>query len=248
MDIEALRERLRDYEQVIETMSCGLVAEDLDGRIVFVNQRLLDWLGYAREDLIGEPVEKLVPRELHRFMADDLRAVEAGDMRARLLAARRKDSTTFPVITLPQRFLDASGEFDGYFAIVVDLGAVMTARQVGPASAVDLRTTLQRIALELQSISLTTTVGATRVLPLQHPELRDLSPREAEVLTLLVGGDRVPAIAERLHISQHTVRNHLKSMFRKLDVGNQSELIEKIRKLSGESASSDPGPGHGALP
>jgi DNA-binding CsgD family transcriptional regulator len=37
-----------------------------------------------------------------------------------------------------------------------------------------------------------------------------------------VGGRRVPAIAKTLHISQHTVRNHLKSMFRQLAVGKQS--------------------------
>ena len=234
MEIEALREKLRDYEHVIETMNCGLVAEDVDGNIAFVNQKFLAWLGYERDELVGQHVDLLVPKELHQFMEDDLHAAEEGDLRSRLIAIRRKDSTTFPVVTIPQRFLTADGAFDGYFYIVVDLGAVLTARQVGPPQVVDVRATLHRIALELESISLAAAVGGASVLPLHHPELQDLSPRESEVLSLLVSGDRVPAIAERLHISQHTVRNHLKSMFRKLEVGTQSELIDRVRALASE--------------
>ena len=237
MEIEALREKLRDFEHVIETMNCGLVAEDTDCKIAFVNQKLLDWLGYERDELIGQHVDILVPAELHDFMEADLHAAEEGDLRARLIAVRRKDSTTFPVVTIPQRFLSAEGKFDGYFSIIVDLGAVLTARQVGPPSRIDVRATLHRIALELQSISLAAGVGAATSLPLHHPDLQALSPREAEVLSLLVGGDRVPAIAKRLHISPHTVRNHLKSMFRKLEVGAQSELIERVRNLASETPS-----------
>jgi PAS domain S-box-containing protein len=213
-------------------MNCGLVAEDPQGKLVFVNQRLLDWLGYERDELIGRPATVLVPDELHQFMDDDLHAAEDGDLRARLIAARRKDSTTFPVVTIPQRFLTAEGTFDGYFYIVVDLGAVLTARQIGPPTAVDVRSALHRIALELQSISLSAEVGTVTALPLHHPDLQDLSPRESEVLSVLVAGERVPAIAKRLHISPHTVRNHLKSMFRKLEVGTQSELIDRVRSLA----------------
>jgi len=200
MDSQAALERLRAYETVIDTMHCGLVAEDVDGTVVFVNQRLLGWLCYEKDEVVGQPVSMLVPPELRGLLEEDLRAAEDGDLRARLMAIRRKDSTTFPVITLPQRFLDAEGNFDGYFAIVVDLGAVLTARQIGPEHPVDIRETL------------------------------------AEVLSLLITGDRVPTIAERLHISQHTVRNHLKSMYRKLDVGTQSELIEFIRSLASAAA------------
>jgi PAS domain S-box-containing protein len=235
VDSEQLEEKLRDYEHVIETMNCGLVAEDPDGVLVFINQKLLDWLGYEREELIGKRAEVLVPDELHQFMDDELHAAEDGDLRARLIAMRRKDSTTFPVVTIPQRFLTAEGAFDGYFQIIVDLGAVLTARQVGPPAAIDVRSTLHRISLELQSISLSASVGAATALPLHHPDLQDLSPRESEVLALLVAGDRVPAIAKRFHISPHTVRNHLKSMFRKLEVGTQSELIDRIRSLASDA-------------
>lgn len=58
--------------------------------------------------------------------------------------------------------------------------------------------------------------------------LPGLSGRERDVLRLLVANRRVPQIAEKLFVSQHTVRSHLKAMFRKLHVRNQAELISLV--------------------
>jgi two-component system response regulator FixJ len=56
-----------------------------------------------------------------------------------------------------------------------------------------------------------------------------LSPREEEVLRHLIEGYRVNTIARKLVISQHTVRNHLKKIFAKLDVRSQTELLETLK-------------------
>ena len=94
MDIHLLLERLRDYETVINTMNCGLVAEDESGIIVFANERLLSWLGYEKDELEGRHVDVLAPPELRQLLRDDMKAAAEGDLRARLLAIRRKDSTS----------------------------------------------------------------------------------------------------------------------------------------------------------
>jgi DNA-binding CsgD family transcriptional regulator len=60
-------------------------------------------------------------------------------------------------------------------------------------------------------------------------DLKQLSSREAEIVTRLMSGDRVPAIARQLFLSEGTVRNHLSSVFAKLGVGTQQELIELLR-------------------
>lgn len=59
-------------------------------------------------------------------------------------------------------------------------------------------------------------------------ELAALSAREWEVARALLSHERVPQIAKRLHISQSTVRNHLKSIYGKLGVHSQQELIERL--------------------
>jgi len=56
-----------------------------------------------------------------------------------------------------------------------------------------------------------------------------LTARELEIVTRLLDGHRPPGIARALFLSQSTVRNHLSSVFRKLGVTSQEELIELFR-------------------
>jgi DNA-binding NarL/FixJ family response regulator len=62
----------------------------------------------------------------------------------------------------------------------------------------------------------------------QLPELSALSSREWEVLRELLAHKRTPTIARKLHISPATVRNHLKSIFAKVGVHSQQQLLERI--------------------
>lgn len=55
-----------------------------------------------------------------------------------------------------------------------------------------------------------------------------LTSRELEIVRLLLSNGRVSSIADWLSISPHTVRNHLRSIFRKLGVHSQVELIREL--------------------
>jgi PAS domain S-box-containing protein len=221
-----------DLMKVVETMNCGLVASDLDGIVVFANKRLLGWLGYARSDVVGEPSLNLVIPEHFGMLLAEGKAIREGDLRARLVVLRRKDATTFPALLIPQRFFDDEGVLAATFSILVDLGTVQTAKRVGvepnPAEVVPA---LEEIAHRLRTIS-GLPAEELRPVNLGHPALDDLSPREKEVLHHLILGDRVANIAEQLFISEHTVRNHLKSIYRKTGVNSQADVIKWTRSLS----------------
>jgi len=53
----------------------------------------------------------------------------------------------------------------------------------------------------------------------------DLTPREREVLALMVEGLNNPQIGERLFISVTTVRSHVSSIFSRLGVSNRAEAV-----------------------
>lgn len=57
-----------------------------------------------------------------------------------------------------------------------------------------------------------------------------LSGRELEVLELLMAGIGTRAIAERLFLSHHTVRNHAQSILRKLGVHSRLEAVSVARR------------------
>jgi len=52
-----------------------------------------------------------------------------------------------------------------------------------------------------------------------------LTPREKEVIALIVGGYTNKDIAQEFGISQHTVKHHLTNIFDKLGVSNRLELV-----------------------
>ena len=67
--------------------------------------------------------------------------------------------------------------------------------------------------------------GETEHGSLLPDEPRPLTPREQEVLTLLVAGHRNKEIADRLCVSAKTVMHHTSAIYRKLGVRGRAEAI-----------------------
>jgi DNA-binding CsgD family transcriptional regulator len=59
--------------------------------------------------------------------------------------------------------------------------------------------------------------------------LARLSARELDIVTRLLAGDRVPVIAKALFLSPSTVRNQLSSVFTKVGVHSQQELLDVLK-------------------
>ncbi|MBP9713469.1 MAG: response regulator transcription factor [Sterolibacterium sp.] len=58
-----------------------------------------------------------------------------------------------------------------------------------------------------------------------------LTPREREVLGWLAQGIRLAEIAEKLHISRHTAGDHVKNIYRKLNISSRAEAALQARTL-----------------
>ena len=228
VDSTEILKRYQHVVELLEDLNVGFIIRDREGIITAISRDLLQWLGYMRFEVEGQPLINLIPDDLREINLEAMQETEQGDTRARLTTMQRKDGSTLPMIVLSTRIFDDNGEYSGICTIVIELGTVQTAKNLGRPS--DLQSTLNRIAIELRSLSATVASTATRV-NLNHPQLDDLSLREREVLEHLMDGKRVPSIATGLHISPHTVRNHLKSTFRKLGVKSQAELIDHVRSL-----------------
>lgn len=63
--------------------------------------------------------------------------------------------------------------------------------------------------------------------------MQALSPREYQVARLVASGRSNRQIAERLVISEQTVKNHIQSIFRKLAISNRVELTIRIQRVKG---------------
>ncbi|AKJ94818.1 diguanylate cyclase [Thioalkalivibrio versutus] len=110
-DIEMREQR---YQQLVETAPDGVLVTDMDGRIVMANRNIERLFGYPRQQLIGQPVERLVPerlRERHRMH----RRAHAHTINRRTmgqvphLRGRRIDGTEFPLDISLNAFDDSEG-------------------------------------------------------------------------------------------------------------------------------------------
>ena len=106
MDITERKQAQHLFQLATEASPSGVVLADTDGRMVLVNAHVEELFGYRNHELIGQPLEILVPA---RFSAQHLvqRDQLLTQPRARPIGAdqdvfaRRKDGSEFPVeITL----------------------------------------------------------------------------------------------------------------------------------------------------
>lgn len=122
------------------------------------------------------------------------------------------------------------------FALTGDATAARSSDTSLDSRVDELERTLRRISNEIQALGLAPRM-ATLPSGDELPELGDLSARQWEIVSRLLAGERVPAIARSMFLSQSTIRNHLSAVFAKLGVHSQQELIQLIRARSSGSAS-----------
>src|SRR5215475_7580537 len=133
------------FQSLLEVAPDPIVIVDIRGVIAIVNRQTELVFGYAREELVGQPVEVLVP--------DNLRAVHiahrqrySAQPRTRPMGAglelfgRRKDGSSFPVeISLSPMYGEAGTESETLIvSIVRDITSSKQAEERLRASAAEL--------------------------------------------------------------------------------------------------------------
>lgn len=60
----------------------------------------------------------------------------------------------------------------------------------------------------------------------------NLTDREKQILELLTKGKTITSVSKFLDLSEHTVHGYVKSIYKKLQVHNRAELVNKVQKYS----------------
>ncbi|MEW4526685.1 PAS domain S-box protein [Maioricimonas sp. JC845] len=101
-DITERKQTEQTFRELLESAPDGMVVVSASGQIVMVNAQLERLFEYTRDELLGQPIEILVPEEFRpqhpahvaRFAANPQFRPMGSDLR---LSGRRKDGCLFPV-------------------------------------------------------------------------------------------------------------------------------------------------------
>jgi DNA-binding NarL/FixJ family response regulator len=72
--------------------------------------------------------------------------------------------------------------------------------------------------------------GRTMFSPQREAPASDLSQRERDVLALVASGATNREIASTVHLSPHTVKEHLTSLYRKLGARNRTDAVQRAQR------------------
>ena len=215
---EAIVAAERRFGVLGRAMTVGLIVTAADGTVVYVNDALARMIDVGRAELLGRTPLDLASKHVEEppeVVGRHLRDRSTGATEAYEVHVVRPGARSMHMRVTPFPLFDPDGSFMGSFAVIErkntdEDGALASDRLRPPAAA---------LALD----------------GLPDDPFRDrlarLSDREREVLHHRLQGRSVGEIAKELSISHHTVRNHLKRIYGKLEVRSEPELLRTLLKL-----------------
>ena len=157
------------------------------------------------------------------------------------------DAVAFPVAGQNQAGLEKSLEVLEQAVVLAEPGGMIRPFvELGPAMADLLKCLpeqtvapdhIKKILSDFDGFQPETVPGASAhdipspSAPTPQPLVETLSNRELEVLDLLAERLQSKEIAEKLFISPHTVRTHLKNIYQKLNVGGRRQAVARAMDL-----------------
>ncbi|WP_085583445.1 MULTISPECIES: helix-turn-helix transcriptional regulator [unclassified Pseudomonas] len=204
-----------------------LVCSADEQRVIDVNQAFLDALAYGDDEVIGKTVAQL------DFIADPA-------SRARLMTALEKagrvDRVEVQVRKKDAELLECAVSADTvnihdrpcYLLVLMDI----TERK---RTELELVAAIEEVMKDASWFSRTLIEKLANVKKINAPQLpgvafTDLTARERDVLGLICEGLADKEIAARLKLAPNTVRNHVATVYSKLDVHSRSEAIVWARE------------------
>ncbi len=178
-------------------------------------------LGYRASDVLGRSMLSLVTETSVADLLGSLAhaaATGAGVTLNLVACSKQGDPVLLEAVLWPMRPPPRCG-----FALLPGAYA-----ESASGTAADVENWMSRFASDSGAVSLSRHL-ATAPREGELIGLSQLTTRELEIVSRLVSGDRVPAIAKALFLSPSTVRNHLHSIYQKLGIHTQQELIHAFR-------------------
>ncbi|MFW9078839.1 helix-turn-helix transcriptional regulator [Pseudomonas sp. P2757] len=204
-----------------------LICSTDEQRVIDVNQAFLDTLAYSGDEVLGKTVSELefvddVAARTRLFAA----LVKSGRVDRVDLRVRKKDADLLECAVSAETMVIQ--DTPCYLLALMDI----TERK---RTELELVAAIEEVMKDASWFSRTLIEKLANVKKVNSPQLpsvsfTELTARERDVLGLICEGLADKEIAARLKLAPNTVRNHVATVYSKLDVHSRSEAIVWARE------------------
>jgi two-component system cell cycle sensor histidine kinase/response regulator CckA len=120
-DEEALRKSEEQYRQIVETTTEGIIKSDSSARILFVNRRFAEMLGYDPREMVGVSMFDYMSAAAKVIALDAAKRSRRGVKSGVDTTFRHKDGTNISVNIAGAPLFDAEGVYTGNLGVVRDV-------------------------------------------------------------------------------------------------------------------------------
>lgn len=222
------------YRLLLESAADCILIVNRSGRITWANRKACDMFGYNQGELLGQPVETLIPEPI-RALHQDLRAHYVIEPRNRAmgaglqLAAKHKDGSEFPV-EVSLSYAETGDELH-VMAIVTDITQL---RQAEREKELHLQEQIEQKEAEirtLERLSRGNQMGVTA-------KFFDLAPLQSYAPTVFDGlvedyaAAMDLALEKRVYKTKHPLSDQLRAMAEKISFlkGTPRDVIDIHRE------------------
>jgi PAS domain S-box-containing protein len=119
---QRVADRTAELADLYNHAPCGYHSLDADGRFIGINDTELEWLGYAREEIIGKlrVTDLMTPQSIETFRQSYPLFKTSGRLENLELTLVRKDGTLLPVLLSATAATDREGRFARSRSTIID--------------------------------------------------------------------------------------------------------------------------------
>ncbi|MGC7838663.1 PAS domain S-box protein [Pseudomonas sp. L7] len=207
----------------VPTLLCSADRQQL----IDANEAFLDTLGYTAQELLGKTVAEINFMDDSRITAQVFDVLEkTGRIEGLDLKLRKKNDDRLHCVL--QADTVSLQDTPCYLLVMMDI----TERKRSELELVEAIETVMQDASWFSQTLIEKLANAKRINTGRLPDasFTNLTRRERDVLALICEGLADKEIAARLNLALNTVRNHVATVYSKLDVHSRSEAIVWARE------------------
>lgn len=119
--VRRMKETQQRYEDVVEMMGEGLAVQDAEGRLIYVNDRLCQMIGYREREVIGRSAEDFLDEKSREEYRRRMTVRRRGGAKRHAAVLRRSDGTSVHVMIAARGLCGPSGKPAGSFSVVSEI-------------------------------------------------------------------------------------------------------------------------------